>query len=250
MFVFLKILLFLFRPLIWIIILFVVALLAKYENRKKTFFKAGVIALLVFSNPFIIRALIQGYETKPVQLGPDEKYSTGIVLGGFVSYNGADDRGYFNSASDRFIQTLSLYKTGHIQNIIIAAGNGYITKHGFKEADYIKQRLVEVGVPAEVIFSDPDSRNTKENAINSKKIIDSVHLTGPYLLISSAIHLPRAQLAFTKQGVPTRLYPCDFSSKNIGNNFLSDYILPSAAALNDWDNFIKELLGVAVYKVS
>src|SRR5262249_33896539 len=132
----------------------------------------------------------------------------------------------------------------------VAAGNGYITKHDFKEADFIKQKLVEAGIPAEVIFSDPDSRNTKENAINSKKIIDSVHLAGPFLLISSAMHLPRAQLAFTKQGIPKKLYPCDISSKNTGNNILSDYLLPSASALSDWDNFIKELLGVVVYKMS
>lgn len=178
------------------------------------------------------------------------KYNTGILLGGMVAYNKYDDQGYFNPAADRFIQTALLYKTGHINNVIVAAGNGYITKNNFREALFIKQRLVELGIPAEKIFTDTSSRNTLENARFSKKIIDSFHIQGPYLLISSAMHLPRAQLVFKKAGVNSDLYPCDFVSKEISNNFLEDYILPSALAMNHWDNFIKEILGTVVYKIT
>jgi uncharacterized SAM-binding protein YcdF (DUF218 family) len=167
-----------------------------------------------------------------------------------VAYNKNDDRGYFNGASDRFIQTALLYKTGHIDHIIVAAGNGYLTKNNFREAVFIKQRLMELGIPGETVFTDTSSRNTFENAIYSKKIIDSIHLKGPYLLISSSQHLPRASRVFRKAGIEVTLYPCDFSSKNIGNNFFEDYILPSGLALNHWDNFIKELLGSLTYKMT
>lgn len=178
------------------------------------------------------------------------KYNTGILLGGLVAYNKHDDEGYFNAASDRFIQTALLYKTGHINNVIIAAGNGYMTKNNFKEALFIKQRLTELGIPSEQIFTDTSSRNTLENARFSKKIIDSFHMQGPYLLISSATHLPRAQIVFKKAGIDATLYPCDFISKRISNNFFEDYVLPSSSALTLWDQYIKEILGTITYKIT
>jgi uncharacterized SAM-binding protein YcdF (DUF218 family) len=165
MFILLKIILFFFRPLIWIIILFLLGLFTRNEKRKKNFFRTGLIFLLFFSNPFIIKKLVTLYEVKPVQLPPSAKYNAGILLGGMVAYNARDDRGYFNGASDRFIQTALLYKTGHINHIIVAAGNGYLTKNNFSEAAFIKQRLMELGIPGETIFTDTSSRNTLENAI-------------------------------------------------------------------------------------
>lgn len=250
MFILLKILLYLFRPLIWILILFIVTLITKNQNRKRLLFKIAVIALLFFTNPFIIRKCEAWYELKPVAMQTLSKYNAGILLGGMVSYNRSDDEGYFNPAADRFIQTALLYKTGHINNIIVAAGNGYITKNNFREALFVKQRLIELGIPAEQIFTDTSSRNTLENARFSKKIIDSFHIQGPYLLISSSMHLSRAQMVFKKAGINADLYPCDFASKEISNNFFGDYILPSSLALNHWDNFIKEIVGSVAYKIT
>jgi uncharacterized SAM-binding protein YcdF (DUF218 family) len=249
MFVLLKILLYLFRPLIWILILLVIALLARNQSRRRLLFTIGVIAMLFFTNPFVVRTCIGWYEAKEVPMNRVSTYNAGILLGGMVSYNKYDDGGYFNPAADRFIETALLYKTGHINNIIVAAGNGYITKNNFREALFIKQHLVELGIPAEQIFTDTSSRNTLENAQFSKKIIDSFHIPGPYLLISSAIHLPRAQMVFKKAGVRTDLFPCDFVAKRISNNFFEDYLLPSSYALPQWDSWIKEIVGIFTYKM-
>lgn len=194
--------------------------------------------------------MIQWYQAKPIEIPDGKTYKAGIVLGGFVSYNMKDDKGYFNPACDRFIQTALLYKTGKIENIIVAAGNGYIVKHDFKEAEFIKQHLVELGIPPQSIFIDPNSRNTLENAINSRRIIDSVHLNGPFLLISSALHIPRAVKVFTKKDVSVIAFPCDFMSENVGNNILEDFILPSANSLRNWDAFLKEIVGVISYKIT
>ena len=228
----------------------IIALFTKDAARKYRLFKIAFILLLIFSNPFIIHQIIAIYEAKPTPHVMNHHYSAGIVLGGFVSYNGGDDSGYFNSAADRFIETALLYKKGIIDHIIIAAGNGYITKHDFKEADFIKSRFIECGIPEASIYTDPNSKNTIENATNSKRIIDSTHLSPPFLLISSALHLRRAKLAFNKKGIPVDLYPCDYSSKGVGNNVLEDILLPSAGALNDWNNLIKEWLGIITYKIT
>jgi hypothetical protein len=36
----------------------------------------------------------------------------------------------------------------------------------------------------------------------------------------------------------------------VGNNFIEDVILPSGLALNKWDNFIKEIAGLIVYRIT
>lgn len=244
-----KIFLLLLKPLTWIIVLFLVALLSKSLKRKKRLLVAAFLLLIFFSNPFFFRLFAGAYEKKPVILNATEKYQAGIVLGGFVSYNVRTEEAFFNPASDRFIETALLYKRGSIGKVIVAAGNGYIVKHNFQEASFIRDRLVELGIPAENILTDGLSRNTYENAVNSKKICDSLHLGGPFLLVSSAMHLPRAENLFIKQKLAVRSYPCDFMTKNIANNLWEDYLLPSSLTINNWDIFFKEISGLVIYKV-
>lgn len=250
MFVLLKLLLFLFRPLVWIVVLAAYTLFTKQGKRKRAAFRTAFALLLFFTNPFISSKLLSLYEVPPVRLSPSQTFNAGILLGGMVSYNQNDDRGYFNSASDRFIQTALLYKQGHIGNVIVAAGNGYITQNRFSEAAFIKTKLVESGIPADKIYTDSDSRNTAQNAENAKHLADSAHLTGPYLLISSAMHLPRAAMVFRKSGLNPVLYPCDFLARETRNNFLENYLLPSSQALHRWEHFIKELLGALTYSIT
>jgi uncharacterized SAM-binding protein YcdF (DUF218 family) len=172
------------------------------------------------------------------------------VLGGFASYSAIDKQGFFNTSSDRFIQTALLYKQGHIQNIIVAAGyNSYIAKDYFNEACFIKENLVQLGIPAERVYIDSQSQNTVQNALFAKRIADSAQFGRSCLLISSAMHLRRASVVFQQAGFQPTLYPCHFIARGGINNFLEDVIFPSSYALNDWNNLIKELLGLAVEKL-
>ena len=244
-----KLFLLLLKPLTWIIVLFLISIVSKSPKRKKRYLVTAFLLLIFFSNPFFFRLVAKAYEKEPVTLTTNDRYQAGIVLGGFVSYNVKTGEAYFNPASDRFIETALLYKKGNIGKIIVAAGNGYIVKHNFQEASFIKDRLVEMGIPAENIVMDGLSRNTYENAVNSKRICDSLHLSGPFVLISSAMHLPRAENLFIKQRLTIRSYPCDFITKNLANNFWEDYLLPSSLTMNNWDIFIKELCGLLIYSI-
>jgi len=244
-----KLFLLLLKPLTWIIVLFLISIVSKNPKRKKRYLVTAFLLLIFFSNPFFFRLVAKAYEKKPVTLTTNDRYQAGIVLGGFVSYNVKTGEAYFNPASDRFIETALLYKKGNIGKIIVAAGNGYVVKHNFQEASFIKDRLVEMGIPAENIVMDGLSRNTYENAVNSKRICDSLHLSGPFVLISSAMHLPRAENLFIKQRLTIRSYPCDFITKNLANNFWEDYLLPSSLTMNNWDIFIKELCGLLIYSI-
>lgn len=240
----------LLNPILWIILLFLWALLSKNEGRKKRCFAIGLVMLFFFSNPYIIKKLILAYQPEKYTMGEGEKYSAGIVLGGFAGMNKTDQKKYFNESADRFLQTALLYKEGHIKKIIIAAGDASIlNKKDFREADYAKEEFMHLGIPAEDIFIDRNSRNTAENAANSKKIVDSLGLAGPYLLITSAMHMPRAEKTFTKAGLKIKPYPCAYSTTPFEQFAIDDYILPSVEALRNWNTYLKEVVGMLAYKL-
>ena len=246
-----KLVIVLLSPLLWIVAVFVWGWCTKNAARKKKCYIAGVIMLLFFTNPFNISMLSLAYQPQKVTLHAGENYSAGILLGGFAGRNNTDKQTYFNEQSDRFIQAALLYKTGHIKKIIVAAGDGSVFNRGaFREGDFIREQLVAIGIPPEAIALDRNSRNTAENAANAKKIIDSLQLPSPYLLITSAIHIPRAQRTFAKAGVEVIPYPAAFSIKPIDIVVPTDYILPSSGALKHWDMYLREVTGSLMYRLT
>lgn len=241
----------LLNPLLWIVLIFLWGLFTKNEKRKKRCYISGIILLLLFSNNFIINKLIVAYQPAKVELQQGETFSAGILLGGFAGMNKSDYKTYFNESADRFIQTAELYKTGHIKKIIIAAGDASIlNKKAFREADFARRQLINLGIPPGDIFADRDSRNTAENAANAKHIIDSLRFAPPYLLITSALHIPRAKKTFEKAGMQIQAFPCAYLATPIEKYAFADYIIPSGGAVRNWGLFLREIAGQVVYKIT
>ena len=191
-----------------------------------------------------------GYQPVKYTLQTSESYSAGIVLGGFAGSNKTDKQNYFNENADRFLQTALLYKQGHVKKIIVAAGDpSILDKNDFREADFAKDQFIQLGVPEADIFTDRNSRNTAENAANAKKIIDSIGLPGPQLLITSAMHMPRAAKTFIKAGIDIKPYPCAYTAKPLEGFSFDEYCIPSANALRNWEVYLKEIIGVLSYKL-
>jgi uncharacterized SAM-binding protein YcdF (DUF218 family) len=233
-------------PFNWLIVLLLVACMVKKRSLKKTALILALFVFIVFGNAALLNWYAKTWQPKPVVLSPSAEYSCGIVPGGFASPD-ADANGYFNATADRFIQAVKLYKTGHIKHILISGGNGKENEKSFREAAWVRGELVSVGIPDSVIFTEDKSNNTKENAIYSKQILDSLHLTPPYLLITSAFHMPRAALVFKKAGVDVVPFPCNY---NIGRGSFSAWdLIPTPSTLLGWDAFLKETVGYWWYKI-
>jgi len=233
-------------PFNWLIVLLLVACMVKKRSLKKTALILALFVFIVFGNAALLNWYAKTWQPKPVVLSPSAEYSCGIVPGGFASPD-ADANGYFNATADRFIQAVKLYKTGHIKHILISGGNGKENEKSFREAAWVRGELVSVGIPDSVIFTEDKANNTKENAIYSKQILDSLHLTPPYLLITSAFHMPRAALVFKKAGVDVVPFPCNY---NIGRGSFSAWdLIPTPSTLLGWDSFLKETVGYWWYKI-
>ena len=232
-------------PFNWIVLLLLLAYFLRKKKLKRYCLVLALILFIVFGNQALLDLYAKNWQPKPVVLGPSAGYSCGIVPGGFASPD-ADANGYFNATADRFIQAVKLYKTGHIKHILISGGNGKENEKSFREAAWVRGELITFGIPDSVIFTEDKANNTKENAFYSKQILDSLHLTAPYLLITSAFHMPRAALVFKKAGVDVVPFPCNY---NIGMGSFSAWdLIPTPSTLLGWDSFIKETVGYWWYR--
>ncbi|MDE3252607.1 MAG: YdcF family protein, partial [Bacteroidota bacterium] len=71
----------------------------------------------------------------------------------------------------------------------------------------------------------------------------------PFVLITSALHMKRSENVFTKAGFSFISYPCDYKVYPLENNF-ENILVPRIELLNEWSYFIKEMVGLAVYKLT
>ncbi len=243
-----KILYFLLIPLVWILILLIWMMLTKSKTRKKKLLIAVVVISILFSNNFIYTRLVLAWQPQQTTIEPGKVYSAGILLGGMVGFD-INNKGHFGEGADRFIQTEKLYHQGLIKKILVTSGSGELLRPGLKEADFLEQELIASGVKKEDIIIENNSRNTFENAIYSKKILDSLHIQGPYVLITSAMHMPRSEKIFTKAGMQFVTFPSDYHVTRMPFSF-EDAIVPKLKLLNDWAYFLKEFIGLKVYQVT
>ena len=206
-----KLLAFIVAPVVWVTILLIWALLAKDPKRKRKILIATFIIFYFFSNSFIIDEFMRPYETPAIQES-DLKgtYDVGIVLGGMIEYDPSFVRPQFNRAVDRLMQAITLYRDRKIKRILISGGSGSILEKNALESVILKDYLIKFGIPDSVILVEKYSKNTHENAVYSKQILDSLHTQGRYLLITSGFHMPRSLKCFKKVGMEvTHIVPTD-----------------------------------------
>lgn len=242
-----KVLFLLLSPVTWMGILLLIILFlndTKFKRKLKILFLA--IAIL-FSNPFLYRNAVMLWQAKPVVLNNSSSFEAGILLGGFSGYD-KSNQGFFSESSDRFIQAVNLYHQGIIKKIIMTGGNGTFTKDQPAETVFVYDQLLKNGIPKEAILLESNSRNTYENALFTKKLVDSLQVKGTVVLITSAVHMPRAEKLFRKAGFSIQPYPCNYSVYPEHFN-LEDTLVPDPSLLVSWKHFLKEIVGTLLYQL-
>ncbi len=243
-----KLLLFLLIPFTWIIVLLVWIYFTKSPRLKRRLTILTICIAVVFSNPWLYKKVNLAWQAPKRNLLPAEQYETGILLTGMVQFDKYNE-GFFGSAADRFIQTAALYHTGKIKKILVTGGSGSLFRTYLSEAEYLRKAFIANAIPEKDIIVEPLSRNTYENAIFSKKIIDSLQLKPPFLLITSAQHMPRSNAVFKRAGIAFVSYPTDY--KVVAEDFsLDDTLLPDPKLLRTWSELIKEMVGLVACKLT
>lgn len=232
--------------MLWIFILLVIGIFVKNIKKQKRYFKTAFLLLFFFSNTFLfslIKPLIYVDAIKFEDL--QNQYDVGIVLGGFSGYDENYNRLNFHKSSDRLWQTLNLYNKGRINKILVSGGSGKLFKNKYKEADFVKEYLINLGISKKDILIDNKSQNTYQNAVYSAKLLN---LKNKHLLITSSIHMLRAKMCFEKCGLKVDVFPANYH--NIRNLSFNEYVIPNPGVLLLWNEFLHEAAGLAIYKIT
>lgn len=240
------ILAFFLSPINWLILLLVTYFVVNNAKVKLYTKWSALIIFLIFSNSWLLNSYAHWWDAEPVTLTNEKPYSCAILLGGFGSPD-PNENGYFNSSSDRFIQTAKCYHQGKINHILISGGNGKTKVKSFNEGEWAKGELIAMGVPDSVIYHEDKSNNTKSNVENTKKLLQSKKLIPPYLLITSAYHIPRSELLFKSGGVDVIGFPSNYIAGK--DQFAWGSFIPRTDILITWSYYLKETAGYCLYYI-
>lgn len=105
------------------------------------------------------------------------------------------------------------------------------------------EQMIKMGVKRKAIMVEGKSRNTYENLLFSKEMIKAPE-RHHVILLTSAIHMPRAMLAARKLNFKVVPYPCDFRA-DTGVSWQS--LIPSNEGPQAFENILHELLGYIYY---
>jgi uncharacterized SAM-binding protein YcdF (DUF218 family) len=170
-----------------------------------------------------------------------------VVLGGGVTppISGETEID-LKSASDRVWYAAQLFYAGKAP-LVLLSGGGNLERQLFSEARAMAVFLKDLGVPAHSIALEETSRNTRENAEFSARLLRARGMEH-ILLVTSALHMPRALMLFNAQGLQVTPAPTDFKSGQEPQYSLLAW-LPDADALNGSALALKELAGIWVQLV-
>jgi uncharacterized SAM-binding protein YcdF (DUF218 family) len=243
-----KILLFFLNPFNWILICLVWLFITKKAVVKKRLLIIAASIFILFTNYPLYSVCVRAWQPQVKHPVYSQTYSAGIILCG-MTVTDKNEGSFFGGTSDRFTQTCRLYHTGAIKKIFISGGDGSLMQNKPKEADFLCKEFVAQGIPDSVLIVEHDSRNTYESAVLAKHYLDSLHIAGPYVLVTSAEHMPRSLLTFKNAGINVVPHPANFNVVNSNIGF-TDYFMPNIGTMAQWKFFLKEVVGTWVYKLT
>lgn len=224
--------------------LFVIGLfyLLIQKQRKANFFMiiAFLWTALIAYSPFS-NALIQPLENKyPSYIQIDKSIKYVLVLGsGHINNENLSEVSQLSrTALMRLSEGIRIYKELDNAKLILS---GYKDDQKVSNAVMMKNLALKFGVKEENIITHEEVRDTQEEATKTKETINKE----PFILVTSAAHMPRAMKIFEAQWLNPIAAPTDYLSKNDGV-YLS---IPKAINLKKTESAMHEYLGILWHSI-
>jgi uncharacterized SAM-binding protein YcdF (DUF218 family) len=138
-----------------------------------------------------------------------------IVLGGAVQPDITHAHGQvaLDDAATRITETLAIAQRHPEAKLLLSGGDAEVLPHaGEREADDTRRLFIALGVPPDRILVEDRSRNTFENALFSRTVA-APKPGETWVLVTSAMHMPRAVGCFREVGWSVLPYPVDYRTE-------------------------------------
>lgn len=231
--------------LILLVVGFIFVVLGKRKKIGKYLLFGGIILYYLLSIAPTADLLTAPLEAKysPLNITETKKTKYIVVLAGADSIHEAypliSSLGY--ASGNRIMEAIRLYhRMGH-PKIILSGRSG----NPFRKVDtsrYMKGLLTSIGIPEENLRYEFASRDTFENALETKRIVGNQR----FILVTSANNMPRAMAVFKKLNMKPIPAPCDYQGKRCYTLFS---FFPRGGNLESSTRAINEYLGIMWYKI-
>lgn len=227
-------------PTFWIVLLVLVVIFWRRRGARMLLLAVTVL-ITVLHNGTVNNKLRYPLEARyPVLVDPRgaEPYDAIVVLLGHVSV--PTPLTPFPSIGESMFRRLDeawrLYRI-HPKPIVVSGSQIPPLNENRIACDY----LVLWGVSKDHVIPEADSRDTFEGALEVRKILQAKGWRR-YLLVTSAVHMPRSMLAFAAVAPEPIAAPGDFTVRLIGGG-----IFPSEDAAGKITSAVHEYVGLAYY---
>ena len=170
-----------------------------------------------------------------------------VLLSGGMRRDAADARdfGVLNISSlQRTLAAATLAKTLPAPELVITGGARIGGETDVAQSSVMADVAENLGVPASSIRAELASTTTWENATAVRALEPA--LPARIWLVTSALHMPRALLAFRAAGFEPCAYPGDYRGAPLEGP--TDF-LPSAGAIGNTDAVLHEWAGEIAYRI-
>lgn len=167
-----------------------------------------------------------------------------VVLGGGSVPRSPDESGKGSPSPDalkRLIYGIRLSKrTG---GTLVVSGGTVYPRAGAEPEAYVSKRIaLDLGIPETSIIAEIESRNTWENAAETRSILPD---TEKIILVTSAYHMKRSVNCFEARGFTVIPAPTDYKIDRTG--FTPTHYLPSMGSLEGSAAALREYWGLLYY---
>jgi len=234
-------------PMCWLLLLLAVLLFWRRPWARKLLLATVLLILALHSGP-VNYALRYPLESRyPPLIDPRKagSYDAIVVLtGGSVAARGLIP---FPSVDENMFRRLDeAWRLYRIQPkpIIITGGHVDPFTSPRDENKIARDFLIRWGVPPNHVLGEEKSRDTFENALETRKVLQK-HGWKRYLLVTSALHMPRSMLVFASRVPEPIPAPGDFS---VGEVEITPFaFFPTAGAAQRSYTAIHEYVGLLNY---
>jgi uncharacterized SAM-binding protein YcdF (DUF218 family) len=240
------------RPLDWVLLLLLIALVLFWRGRVRGARRAVVattVLLLLFGIRAVPELIVQRLENAfPATTRSPAEFEGVVGLGGGLDGGvNAVSHGQtaLTGAAERMTTALILARKYPALKIVLTGYAGIFEPSTHSEAAAAVRFFEEQGAPTTQLILEPTARNTSEIAQNTRNL-PGVDPSKPWLLLTSAWNMPRALLSFRKAGWNVEPLPVDFATGPVTPWF--EYSV--ARGVGAWSLVLHEVVGIVWYRLT
>lgn len=221
-------------------------------RRRRGFVWAGIIVLLVSSNPFVGYHAVRSAESWTVRR-PIASVAVAdaivVLSAGRVIAPGPERVSEWGD-SNRFWGGVDLFRSQKAPRLVFTGAWIDWEPDAKPEGEILRDYAVSMGLPWDQIVVTGPVTNTADEAREVRRVLASNPAGQPrIILVTSAFHMPRARQVFEQAGMTVDPFPVDFWFSEGGGGWTALDFVPTVGALQQTQTALRELYGRLYYRL-